>query len=150
MQGSVRVAGARVPATPPAQIRRLAGRQAVADTRAALAAERAANHVQVRRHPDGTRTVTLTAGTAAPHVEVAEILPRQVHIRRGDRVRWVTRTRVDIHTVTFPRGTSRAEALGQVCEAPGGDLPAGSSRRVAATRAGWSSTSSRSPLVPRR
>jgi plastocyanin len=125
MSGSVTVAGPRVPRTPLPVVHRNADRQAAADTRAALAAERAADHVRVRRHHDGTRTVTLTAGTAAPHVEVAEMLPRTVHLQPGDRVRWVTRTRVDIHTVTFPRGTDQAEALPAVCEDPVGDDPAG-------------------------
>jgi plastocyanin len=53
------------------------------------------------------------------------MLPRTVHLRAGERVRWVTRTRADIHTVTFPRGTQQAEALDQVCERPAGDVPAG-------------------------
>jgi len=112
-----------VPRTPPAIIERRAARQAAADTRAALHAEHAADHASVRHHRDGTRTVTLTAGTAAPHVEVAEMLPRTVHLEAGDRVRWVTRTRADLHTVTFPRGTDQAEALDQVCEHPDGDVP---------------------------
>jgi plastocyanin len=125
MSGSVRVAGPRVPRTPPATVERRADRQAAADTRAAVQAERAADHARVRRHRDGTRTVTLTAGTAAPHVEVAEMLPRTVRLRAGDRVRWDTSTRADVHTVTFPRGTGQAEALPQVCERPAGDVPAG-------------------------
>jgi plastocyanin len=125
MSGSVKVAGPRVPRTPPATVHRNADRQAAADTRAALAAERAADRLRVRRHRDGTRTVTLTAGTAAPHVEVAEMLPRTAHLQAGDRVRWVTRTQADIHTVAFPRGTEQAEALPAVCEGPAGDVPAG-------------------------
>jgi plastocyanin len=125
MTGSVTVAGPRLPRTPPATIQRRADRQAAVDTRAALHAEHAADHASIRRHRDGTRTVTLTAGTAAPHVEVTEMLPRTVHLRAGDRVRWLTRTRVDIHTVTFPQGTEQAEALPPVCEHPGGDVPAG-------------------------
>lgn len=125
MSGSVTVAGSRVPRTPLAAIHQRGNRQAAADTRAALAAERKADHAAVRHNPDGSRTVALTAGTAAPHVEVAEMLPRAVHLRPGDQVRWRTRTRVDIHTVTFPRGTDHAEALPPVCETPAGDVPAG-------------------------
>ena len=31
------------------------------------------------------------------------MLPSQVRVRQGDRVKWVTKTRSDIHTVTFPK-----------------------------------------------
>lgn len=125
MQGSVQVVGDGVPRTPASQIRHRAQAQARDDTKAALRAERAANHLTVLdRHPDGTRTLRLIAGTAAPHVEVAEMLPRRAHIHAGDRVRFRTRTLVDPHTVTFPSGSEEAEPLPEVCESPTGDTSA--------------------------
>jgi plastocyanin len=126
MSGSLRVAGPGVLRTPRAVVRRRAERQAAADTRAALRAERGADHAAARlacQDTACTRRPRSATGTAAPHVEVAEMLPRTVHVRAGDRVRWVTGTRADIHTVTFR--TEEAEALEQVCERRGGDAPAG-------------------------
>ncbi len=125
MQGSVRVVRNDVPRTPVSVVRQRANAQARADTKAAFKAERAANHVSVIRHnPDGTRTLKLIAGTAAAHVEVAEMLPQRVHIKAGDQVRFKTRTLVDPHTVTFPSGSEEAEPLPEFCESPSGDVSA--------------------------
>jgi plastocyanin len=46
----------------------------------------------------------MTAGAAAPRVEVLEMLPNNVAIKQGDKVTWVDKG-FDIHTVTFPRGS---------------------------------------------
>jgi plastocyanin len=73
------------------------------DTAAGIAAETAANQTAVATNSDGSKTVTMTAGTAAPNVEVMEMLPNNVSIKAGDKVTWVDKG-FDIHTVTFPNG----------------------------------------------
>jgi plastocyanin len=74
------------------------------ETTGALAAETAADEKSVSNNGDGTHTITMTAGTASTGVEVLEMLPKRVEVRPGDKVKWVTTTKVDIHTVTFPEG----------------------------------------------
>jgi plastocyanin len=71
---------------------------------------------------DGTHTITLTAGTASSGVEILEMLPKRVEIRPGEKVKWVTSTRIDIHTVTFPSGSGSAsvDPLPFACEVEGG------------------------------
>ena len=83
------------------------GAQYTADTNAAAAAEAAATG-SVTTNSDGTKTYLVHAGTAAPHVEVAEMLPKVVNVTAGDKVKWDTRTINDIHTVTFPSGSGSA------------------------------------------
>ncbi|MDQ6714319.1 MAG: hypothetical protein M3Z28_14205, partial [Candidatus Dormibacteraeota bacterium] len=73
------------------------------ETADGLAAEAAANQTASTTNTDGSKTVTMTAGTAAPHVEVIEMLPNNVAIKQGDKVTWVDKG-FDIHTVTFPKG----------------------------------------------
>jgi plastocyanin len=73
------------------------------ETLAGTAAELAANQTAVTTNSDGSKTVTMTAGTAAPNIEVLEMLPNNVSIKAGDKVTWVDKG-FDIHTVTFPKG----------------------------------------------
>jgi len=85
------------------------------DTTGALAAETAASATSTTTNSDGTKTVTMTAGTAAPHVEVLEFLPMNVQVNAGDTVKYATKG-TDPHTVTFPMGTDEGEPLELVCE----------------------------------
>ena len=102
-----------------------AATQYAIDTQEANAAENQANSKAVAQNADGTHTITMSAGTSSPHVEVAEMLPARVEIRPGDQVKWTTGTRSDIHTVTFPLGTDPAtEPLPFVCESAGADTAA--------------------------
>jgi plastocyanin len=100
MQGSIRV----VPGlgSSPAAFADQAASQLAADTTGALAAENAANGTAVTDNGDGTKTITMTAGTATQFVEIAEMLPRSVTVHQGDKVKWVTTSLKDPHTVTFP------------------------------------------------
>jgi plastocyanin len=104
MQGTLNVVSDGTPAPTPAKVAARGEAQLRADTRAAREAEEEANDTSVVKNPDGTRTVTLTAGTAVRHVEIAEMLPSNVEIHPGDTVKWITRALVDPHTVTFPKG----------------------------------------------
>jgi plastocyanin len=98
-----------------------AAAQYAADTQEANAAENQANSKAVRQNADGTHTITMSAGTASAHVEVTEMLPSRVEIRPGDHVKWVTGTKSDVHTVTFPQGNNPAtEPLPFVCESESG------------------------------
>lgn len=103
--------------------------QLAADTASGNSAESQAEHA-VTRNPDGTHTVTMTAGTSGDHVEVLEMLPWRVELRPGDQVKWVSHSNVDIHTVTFPQGAGSDSldpitASPPVCETEGStDTPA--------------------------
>jgi len=99
--------------------------QAAADVAAGLKAETAASKAKSVKHPNGTTTWTLTAGTSDPagHVAVLDMLPRKVTIRPGDAVIWRPLDRGEPHTVTFP-SDQNSEAI-PMCEGPGGkDTPA--------------------------
>jgi plastocyanin len=54
------------------------------------------------------------------------MLPRRVHIEAGDKVKYITTTIKDIHTVTFPRGheSDSVDPLPSFCEASPNDIPA--------------------------
>jgi plastocyanin len=95
--------------------------QYATETAGALTAETAADQKSVTNNGDGTHTITMTAGTASPGVEVLEMLPRRVEVRPGDKVKWVTTTRADIHTVTFPRGpgSNSVDPIPFACEVTG-------------------------------
>ena len=117
MMASFDVVGAAVAASTASSVASSAASQASADTSGALAAESASAAPQVVGNSDGTHTVTLTAGTATDHVEVAEMLPPAATVTAGDTVRWVTKTIKDIHTITFPQGSQpQTEPLPSYCE----------------------------------
>jgi plastocyanin len=129
MVGQVRVVGSEfdTSTTTEAQMAADSTAQYTTETAAGIAAETAANQTGVTTSSDGSKTVTMTAGTAAPHVEVMEMLPNNVAIKPGDKVTWVDKG-FDIHTVTFPRG-SGSESVDPfqppVCETEGTtDTPA--------------------------
>jgi plastocyanin len=105
MVGQVRVIGANTESstTSETKIATDSLAQYTRETAAGIAAETAANQTAVTTNSDGSKTVTMTAGTAAPNVEVMEMLPNNVSIKAGDKVTWVDKG-FDIHTVTFPRG----------------------------------------------
>jgi plastocyanin len=91
------------------------------ETIGAREAETAADEKSVTNNGDGTHTITMTAGTASTGVEVLEMLPKRVEVRPGDMVKWVTTTKVDIHTVTFPEGPGSAsvDPIPFACEVAG-------------------------------
>ena len=121
MRGSVTVVPDSQAASTPQEVQAAAARQFRTDTVGARQAEAQAERRAVTSNPDGTRTVTMTAGTATDFVEVAEMLPHTVQIRPGDTVKWVTKTIKDVHTVTFPQGSGSdaVDPLQAVCEASG-------------------------------
>ena len=129
MVGQVRVLGGNTEAstTTEATMAADATTQYATETVAGTAAETAANQTATTTNSDGSKTVTMTAGTAAPHVEVLEMLPNNVAIKQGDKVTWVDKG-FDIHTVTFPRGSGSNSVdpfRPPVCEATGTtDTPA--------------------------
>ena len=125
MAGTVNVVPDATPASTQAAIDGAAAAQLVADTHGAKVAEAQSESRSVKTNPDGTHTVTITAGTATQYVEVAEMLPRKVEVRLGDTVEWVTRTLKDPHTVTFPEGpgSDPVDPLPPFCESGGGDTP---------------------------
>ncbi|HLZ27723.1 MAG TPA: hypothetical protein VKV73_10425 [Chloroflexota bacterium] len=119
MKGSVTVVPDRREASEQEDVREKAADQLERDTRGALRAEDAVDESSVKLNSDGkTHTVTVTAGTATPFVEVAEMLPKKANIRPGDTVNWVTKTIQDPHTVTFPRGhgSDGVDPLPAFCE----------------------------------
>jgi plastocyanin len=105
MVGQVRVIGANTESSTTSETKMATDSlaQYTRETAAGIAAETAANQTAVTTNSDGSKTVTMTAGTAAPNVEVMEMLPNNVSIKAGDKVTWVDKG-FDIHTVTFPRG----------------------------------------------
>lgn len=104
MAGSLEVVAKDLPVSTQAELDARAQAQHLQSTAAGLAAEAIANHAAVATNSEGTHTITMTAGTAGSHVEVLEMLPNTVNIQPGDKVKWVTTTRQDPHTVTFPKG----------------------------------------------
>jgi plastocyanin len=93
--------------------------QYASDTAAGNAAEATANNAGSTTNADGTQTWTMTAGAAAPDVEVLEMLPSTLDIHTGDKVTWTTTTLADIHTVTFPNdetSTAVDPLAASVCE----------------------------------
>jgi plastocyanin len=113
--------------TPPSSVAAQAATQYVAQTASALRAEAAANSAGVTTNADGTHTYTMTAGVGVPGVEVDEMLPNNVHIAAGDKVKWTTTTINDIHTVTFPNSPAAGAVdplFPPICEAGPPDTPA--------------------------
>lgn len=129
MRGSVTVVSDAADATPVGQLEANSARQLEDDTTGALKAENDANTSLVQNNGDGTSRITITAGTATPFVEVAEMLPNTLTIKPGDSVIWVTKTIKDPHTVTFPsgEGSVSVDPLPAFCEAtPKDTLPSDS------------------------
>jgi plastocyanin len=123
MKGSVSVVPDSRPGSSTDQVEDAALAQARADRRGALEAEEDVENNAVFQNADSTRTVNVTAGTATPFVEVAEMLPRKVRIDRHATVKFTTRTIRDIHTVTFPQGhgSDGVDPLATLCEGPTAD-----------------------------
>jgi plastocyanin len=118
MHGSVSVVPDAAARSRLDQVEDAAAAQFHADTRGAFDAEYDVENHAVTRNADGTHTVAVTAGTATPFVEVAEMLPRKIDIEKNDKVNWVTKTIRDIHTVTFPQGagSNSVDPLQTFCE----------------------------------
>lgn len=124
MQGNIKVVPGQ--GSSPSAFADAAATQLAADTADALAAESAVSTTSVSPNADGTRTVTMTAGTATQFVEVVEMLPHDVSIHKGDTVRWVTFSQKDPHTVTFPDlgdAFHPLDPIQPVCEGATGDTP---------------------------
>ena len=111
----------------PAAFASNAASQLAADTAGGFAAESQANTSAVSPNGDGTNTVTMAAGAATQFVEVAEMLPWNVTVNRGDTVKWVTLTQKDPHTVSFPdlqEKYSPQDPVQPACEGATGDTAA--------------------------
>lgn len=123
MKGWVNVVPNSEPATTPAQASNRAAREIAADLAEGWAAYNAAN-VHRSVVDDGIRTWIMSAGTgtADGHVAIDEMLPASQTIGSGDRVKWVSRSPNEIHTVTFP--TDFHTDIVPLCEAGGVDTPA--------------------------
>jgi plastocyanin len=121
MVGSFTIVPAGTAATTSTAETAAATAQYNAETTGALAAESAADQKSVSNNGDGTHTITMTAGTASSGVEVLEMLPKRVEIRPGDKVKWVTSTKIEVHTVTFPEGSgsNSVDPLTFACEVQG-------------------------------
>jgi plastocyanin len=124
MQGWLVVVPSDFHATTAADLATQVTTQIASDRKAGYAAEAAANRAGVHLNADGTRTWTITAGTSSPngHVAVLEMLPRDLSIRKGDKVTWVSRATNEPHTVTFPRDLHTDMVA--LCESGATDVPA--------------------------
>ncbi len=124
MVGWLDVVGASDPVPSEAQVQAAVSSQVAADVAAGYLAESLADHQAPHRNADGTKTWTLSAGTSSPdgRTAILEMLPRNVHIRKGDSVKWVSSTPNEPHTVTFPKdlGTD----MTALCETDSTDTPA--------------------------
>jgi len=116
MHGTLNVVANSVPATTATQAAQRTTREIAADLAEGWAAEKAAN-VHRSFMDDGVRTWLMSAGTGTPDGRVAidEMLPANQRIRPGDRVRWISRSVNEIHTVTFP--TELHTDMVPLCEA---------------------------------
>jgi plastocyanin len=111
------------PATTPTQAAHRSATEVAADLAEGWAAYHAANvHRSFVRN--GIRTWIMSAGTGSPDGRVAidEMLPAVQRIGAHDRVKWISRSTNEIHTVTFP--TDLHTDMLPVCEAGGVDTPA--------------------------
>jgi plastocyanin len=123
MHGSINVVPGTAGASSLKQVAKAAAAQLRTDTRQALEKEEDTSERSVKKNSDGTRNITITAGTATKYVEITEMLPTNVKVRVGDTVKWVTTTLQDPHTVTFPLGSGSdpVDPLNFVCESLAGD-----------------------------
>jgi plastocyanin len=124
MQGWLAVVPSGFHVTTAAELSAKVAAQVAHDRAAGFAAEAAANVATSVLNANGTRTWTMTAGTGSPdgHVAILEMLPRNLTIHRGDKVRWVSRSINEPHTVTFPRDLHTDMIA--FCEAGATDTPA--------------------------
>lgn len=118
MAATIKVVGNKTPTPSPARVAAEGKEQLRADIREARDAIANLDRSLVKENSNGTRTVTIIAGTATQHVEIAEMLPSKARIRAGDTVTWVTKTLKDPHTVTFPLGdgSNAVDPLLPACE----------------------------------
>ena len=120
--------GTRTPS--PAWVAAKGRAQLRSDIHGALETIEDLNGSLVKENPDGTHTVTLIAGAATQHVEIAEMLPSKLRIQVGDTVKFITKTLKDPHTVTFPQGhgSDAVDPLVPACEGSPADTapPCGS------------------------
>jgi plastocyanin len=123
MSGSVKVVADSKPVTSAKQVARMAKHQLRSETSKAFDVEEQASQTQIDHHPDGTKLVTMRAGATAGHVALLEMLPRNVRLHPGDQVRWQYTGGNEIHTVTFPDGTTDGEPLVPACDASPTDSP---------------------------
>jgi plastocyanin len=125
MVGSLTVVAAGAPATTPEQAAAASAAQASQLVKAGRAAEAAANKTAVKKNPNGTRTITMQAGTSTRdgRVAVLEFLPQHITIKKGDTVVWRPLDVNEPHTVTFPKDINTD--MVPLCEGSGGrDTPA--------------------------
>jgi len=124
MQGWLAVVPGQFQATTPAQLKARVRAQVRADRAAGFAAEKASSTPHSKLNLDGTRTWFMTAGTGSPdgRVTILEMLPRNLTIKRGDKVSWVSRATNEPHTITFP--TELHSDMVAMCENGATDTPA--------------------------
>jgi len=118
MSGALTVVSAGTHATSDTERSARVRAQIVADRRAGFAAEAAASRASVHLNADGSHTYLLTAGTGTVHTAVLEMLPRNITIKKGDRVAWRSPEVNEPHTVTFPE--EQFTDLLAKCEQSGG------------------------------
>jgi plastocyanin len=102
--GWLNVVASTDPVPSPSDVSTAVATQVAADVAAGYTAESLADHQAPHHNADGTMTWNMSAGTASPdgHTVILEMLPRNVHIRKGDSVKWVSSSPNEPHTVTFP------------------------------------------------
>jgi len=103
MNGWLRILPSTAPEPTAAHLEQRVKRQVHKDTTQAFAAEAAAHATGVQGS-DGHTVWHMWAGaiSANGHVAVLEFLPRNLHVRSGDRVIWTVPDSAEVHTVTFP------------------------------------------------
>jgi plastocyanin len=123
MSGTLQVVANNTPVTSAKQLARMAKHQLRSETAKAFDVEEQASEAQIDRHPDGTKLVTMRAGATAGHVALLEMLPHHVSLHPGDQVKWQYTGGNEIHTVTFPEGTTDGEPLVPACDGSPNDNP---------------------------
>jgi plastocyanin len=103
MSGWLHVLPSTSPGPSKARLHARVKRQVHRDRAAALAVEASA-HATRTQGANGHSVWHMSAGSlaASGHVAILEFLPRNLHIRRGDRVVWTNPGAAEPHTVTFP------------------------------------------------
>ena len=123
MVGWLNVVAPSAPVPSASEVAAAVTAQVAADVAAGYTAEELADHQSPHHNADGTTTWTMSAGASSPdgRTVILEMLPRNVHIRKGDSVRWTSPSVNEPHTVTFPHelGTDFVP----MCEAGAADGP---------------------------